>query len=274
MSSPPVQKPDTLLISSEHLYCRLHQRFLIARFKELLDPYVEEFKILVYFRRQDRVAVSLLSTRVKSGHKRLGGILPQPDQPQFRNYNYFKKFLLWESVFGKDAMCSRIYEDSLQGDHSIISDFCAATGINADGKRIPKQMNPSLSRQGVHFLRALNEVMPKPTNGQVDFERASLVQDVVELYKGKHTPLNRQRAQNFYKQFKSSNEQLRKRAFPKKESPIFDDDFSDYPEKATNTPPDYVEAVEVAVALWRRARYKSSPVGFFERALQFVRRKR
>ena len=267
-----LKSPETLLISSEHLFGRLHLRICVARLKELLDPFVESYEVLTYYRRQDRVAVSLLSTRIKSGQSNLGGVLPEPDSAQFKNFNYFKKCMLWASVFGEDAMNARLYDNALQNSHTIVGDFCEAVGIGINGKVIPKHLNPSLTREGMHFLSTLNKVFPKSQDGKIDHERVSLVQDVVDLCKGKHSPINRNQARKFYNQFRGGNEALRKRLFPDLAAPLFEEDFSEYPEKASNEPPDYTEAVEIAVELWKRARYKSSPVGFLERALQFIRR--
>lgn len=56
-----------LLISSEHFHSRLLEIDEIVSLKKLLEPYVDNFRVIAYLRRQDRLAVSSFSTKIKAG---------------------------------------------------------------------------------------------------------------------------------------------------------------------------------------------------------------
>nr|WP_321446404.1 hypothetical protein [uncultured Cohaesibacter sp.] len=66
--------------------------------------------------------------------------------------------------------------------------------------------------------------------------------------------VTKQEAKAFLAQFKDVNDKLRQECLPDMEEPIFDDDFSDYPDTLESSQPKYEEAVALAVKLWKQAR--------------------
>lgn len=95
---------DKLIVSSEHFHSRLQNTKSIAGLRDFLDRWCASYEIVVYFRRQDRVAVSFNSTRVKSGATSPNEGLPGTIDKVPRYYRYDKIFDDWARVFGRDTM--------------------------------------------------------------------------------------------------------------------------------------------------------------------------
>lgn len=249
---------DTLVISSEHLQSRLYFREEIERLKVFLEPWVERFEILVYFRRQDQLALSLLSTRLKSSARlEIDDIISTLNStPKY--YAYDEIFERWSDVFGIEAMRPKIYDRHQWPSQDLMADFSAAIGapkLEVENTRY----NRSLNRKGFHFIQALNSVYPNDIGDRSDTSRTALVSEVGRLFPGNFYPISREQAQEFFKQFKETNNRLKETAFPARQTPLFSDDFSEYPEEAEEISPDYRDAVLVAVELWKAKRKKAIP---------------
>ena len=79
-------KCETLIISSEHFHSSLRSRDAIRALKSFLNKWVDSYRIIVLFRRQDRVAVSLNSTLLKSGSLNAELTLPRTIEEVPRYY--------------------------------------------------------------------------------------------------------------------------------------------------------------------------------------------
>lgn len=247
---------ETLLISSEHFHSRLVTPVSIAALKSFLDPWAETFQVLVYFRRQDEVALSHQSTRLKSS-------VPLPEFGSLEEmightgyYSYDRIFLNWAGVFGKEAVGARLY-NSGEGADNVVADFCLVCGIPISDAA-PERMNPSLNRKGFQFLRAVNTLFPTTPGDENDEQRTALIQEISSAYSGKFYPFNREESEAFYERFKVGNERLRILAFPNRDAPLFDEDFSEYPIVAESRTPNYSDAVEIAYHLWGVARSQAA----------------
>jgi hypothetical protein len=241
----------TLLISSEHLQSRLVRTEDIFALKEYLSQWTETFEIVVYFRRQDRLALSFLSTRLKS-HERMD--IEQPMHVINRSphlYDYASIYDRWAGVFGESAMSGRVFQEPAEGGRDLISDFCGAIGlaVKPTGKTVI--LNRSLNQKGFHFLVRFNKIYPiESWDGRFE-DRVALIKTLSDLYTGKFFPISRVQAEAFYSQFSEANETLRARAFPHLPKPLFDEDFSEYPEHANGLNPTYDDAVEITARLWQ-----------------------
>lgn len=241
---------DHLLISTEHFHSRLRRPAEIARLKSFLESWTDSFRIIVYFRRQDRVQVGLLSTRAKSGDTKLTPLIPDTREGPTYYFSYDQVFDRWATVFGEESMCAGLYEDAVKADGSIVGDFCERIGISLKGKVTPQHINQSLSREGVHFLLALNTLMAEKKISISSESKRVLVDEITSLYKGNFYPINRQQARQFYSRFELSNERLRMRAFPDRPAPLFDENFSQYPVDIPKDDLDFKDGVTMAVNLW------------------------
>lgn len=241
---------ERLLISSEHFQSRLVQEEEIEALKKFLERWTDDFKIVVYFRRQDELALSLLSTRIKSSAPIdvENILLTMKRSPRY--YAYDEIFERWANVFGQSSMVPRIFNETRWPQGGLIADFCQATSIPV----LPhthKRYNLSLDRKGFHFIHSLNKQFVERTDRASEQERLRLVRLVSDRHAGKYYPISRQQAREFYESFNETNQRLQKFAFPDTPAPLFSEDFSMYPTDAEASFSSYDEAVELALELWK-----------------------
>ena len=248
--------PNTsrLLLSSEHLHSRLTTPDAVGRLKAMLDRWAASYRIIFYIRRQDRLAVSYLSTQLKSGAHQDGPVTLPAGASATHYYAYDALFDLWASVFGTEAMAVRLYDPEAWQDGDLISDFCAAAHLPATGRRPDRDYNKSLNRSGSDVLRAFNRQLASGEITLSDADRDLFSSSVAVLSRGKHYPIDRAAAEAFYKPFKPGNERLLQLAFPERSAPLFDEDFSEYPETVDTTLASYDDAVRLAFELWQLGR--------------------
>ena len=254
-----LEDPDTLLISSEHLQSRLTTIEHLQNLQAFLSPYAEKIEIIVYFRRQDRTALSLYSTKIKSGNTQPQVFPPLPEDrlPYYFDFDHIHKN--WVSVFGSEAVHVGLYDKNEFFNNDLIDDYCRFAGLNLSGKTwVDERVNTSLSTKGAQFLIAVNRLMPNIVDGKRDKQRDLLAQDVARSSPGSYVPVVRAEAKAFQGRFEASNDALKKRAFPERQKPIFDDDFSEYPESVEVVEPTYDEAVEMAIGLWKVAEQRNA----------------
>lgn len=243
-----VEPANTLLISSEHFHSRLDTRESIARLKSFLAPWAEEFEVMLYLRRQDRVALSHYSTKIKSGNPE-PAVFPSADEdglPYY--YDYERIFANWAGVFGEAAIRVRLFEREELKNGDLITDFCETAGISAEGLLRPGTVNESLNLQGMHFLTEVNRQIPK-TDGRSTLLRDRLVAFVSKQCAGKSYPVARDEARAFEALFAESNRRLAARVFPQRQRPLFDDDFDAYPVEPARSERRYEDAVALAVRM-------------------------
>lgn len=121
----------TFLISSEHFQSRLTLADEVQRCAKCFKARFDEVLVVVYLRRQDRLAVSRFSEYVRAGHvidTPLFEIadLRQGGMPEF--YNHSGLLARWASAFGSDALHPRIYESRPGREWSVVEDFSRAIG--------------------------------------------------------------------------------------------------------------------------------------------------
>lgn len=230
----------TVIFSGEHCHSRLLTVESVGRLKDLLAPYFASFQILVYFRRQDELAISHYSTKLRNGARK-AQLLPRREGVTY--YDYAALVDRWTTVFGAEALRPRLYGRShfLNGD--LIEDFLAACGLGA--VTVPPMSNgknPSLTAAAQEFLRRFN-----PTEAGMVRPRPRWVFTFLdENFAGRGMVPTRDAARAFLAQFAEGNERIRERFFPERES-LFSDDVSAYPEQEVSVPDSAVLEVAMAV---------------------------
>ena len=255
---------NTLLISSEHFHSRLATLDMISALKAFLDPWVETFRIILYLRRQDRVAVSLHSTALKSGNPNELKQLPVYNGNIPYYYNYEAIHENWSAIFGQDKVNVRLFDKREWADGCLIGDFCQSCEIELANTSKARTENRALTLRGAQFIREINRQISSSSVDLPSEDRASLVRLVSQLCEGKHYPVSRDNAKAFYRQFDGVNERIKQNIFPYRSDPLFDDDFSDYPEQGVAQKPRYEDAVALAVEIWRVEQMKNKPRGFVQ----------
>lgn len=241
---------DTLLISSEHLHSRVTTPEAIGRLKAFLEPYAQDFAVVLYLRRQDQMAVSRFSTALKVGFKN-PQVFPRLRQKSLPYYFDFERiYHNWESVFGQPAMRVRIFDRNRFEGGDLLTDFCAACGLDRGDKSIPARANESLGQAGLHFLLEVNNQLPRLLGASVNRVRVGLAGVVSTVCPGSCTLATRSEAIEFYAPFRPGNERLAAVVFGKAGQALFDEDFTDYPESLENVQPRYEDAVKIAIRLW------------------------
>lgn len=240
----------TLLISSEHFHSRLVEVEEIAALKGLLEPYVENFEIIAYLRRQDRLAVSSYSTKIKSGAV-APVVFPGMEKggAPLHYFDFLGLYKKWGAVFGEKALNFRLFERSEFVGQDLLVDFSSCVGFGLVDKETPSKVNESLNQDGADFLLQVNKILAK---GEENARRTSLHAMVSRLCSGKMQVATKADAQAFYNIYAPSNEALRSVAFSERQSPLFDDDFSEYPDSVA-TERSYDAAVHIAVEVWAKA---------------------
>ena len=146
---------ETVVFCNEHCHSRLKSRQEVQRLADLLTPHFDRIDLCVYLRRQDQVALSLYSTRLKSGCTS-ADILPRtgPDDPYF---NYDLSLGLWEEVFGRAHLHVRLFDRSELVEGDVVADFLAAWGLGTPAEYRPiGKMNESIRPEAQDYLRRVN----------------------------------------------------------------------------------------------------------------------
>jgi hypothetical protein len=236
----------TVIFSSEHCHSRLVTVASIERLRSLLTEHFSSFRVVVYLRRQDELALSFLSTRLRNGQDPLA-LLPPPNQ----NSAYFDYGGLvdrWATVFGREAMTVRLYgrEHFLNGD--LVQDFVATCGLapiafpEGVGRR-----NPGLRASAQAFIWRLNAMRVVDGESTLPHWLVKLLDD---RYAGPGLMPSRAEAEAFVGRFAAGNERVRAAYFPQRAA-LFPEDFSRYGE--TPTQPSDAEVLDVALEVIRHA---------------------
>ena len=261
----------TLVLSSEHFHSRLHSQNSVARLKKLLDPWIDNFTVVVYFRRQDRVAISLNSTRVKSGSQAKIDVFPNFSRDSLPYYDYSRLFNRWAQVFGRESIVARKYENAVAQPGGLIGDITSIVGTTTLKKKVPQlDINASLSRPAFYFLKEMNKQLPKHREDGLDEDADQMIKDLSHLFPGKHFPVEREKAVRFMSQFEDVNEELRQLAFPNHPAPLFDTDFNEYPERPEVSGLTVEEAVEISINLAKYRRQRQSETTFLDMLWQIL----
>lgn len=238
---------QTAIFCSEHCHSRIRHPEEVQRLKALLDEFFDEVRVSVYLRRQDRVALSLYSTKLKSGGTP-DTILPPPGTDE-GYYNYERFLELWEGVFGRDAMSVRLYERNLLHNGNVIDDFlkCWDIGVPENFRSVPNE-NGAITMQAQEFLKAVNPALPSVAGDREEDLRGSLVSTLERTFPGRGAQPARHVAQAFYDFYAASNTAVAAEYFPD-QTVLFDEDFSGYPEQSDAIAADVAGTAQVAAHL-------------------------
>lgn len=237
-----------VLFSSEHLHRRLGTEAEVARLRDILVPYFSDFRVIVYLRRQDRLAASLFSTTIRYGGVWEKRIVPGRRARAEHYYNFEILLGLWSAVFGREQMRVRVFEPARLLERDVLRDYCAAAEIPMEGLKIPETKNPSLSPAALMVLGKLNEAAPR--KGAV-LLRENFIRTLEQHFNSSQQILPRREAQGFYEMFRESNRVVRDLYLPDYPESLFEEDFGMYPDVATRPEPALGEVLAVFACLWQ-----------------------
>jgi tetratricopeptide (TPR) repeat protein len=232
---------------NEHCHSRLTTPAEVETLRDFLAGFFDEVVVDVTLRRQDQVALSLRSTRLKSGATDRD-LLPRtgPDDPYF---NYDRSLGLWEAAFGAANVRVRLFDRAAFGEGGIVGAFLGAWGLGPlDGYVRVANENESLDPAAQEFLRRINAHLAPVAGLPIEDVRGPLAAALARLRPGRGARPARAEAEAFYARFRAANEAVRARRFPERAA-LFDEDFSGYPETADPLDIDLDAAAAVAAAL-------------------------
>ena len=224
--------PDihTVVFSSEHFHSRLRSEEGIVNLRAVLGERFRKCELIVYFRRQDELAVSLYTTAMRVGYY---------DRPIFPDvtpantyFNYNRSLEMWAKIFGRDTITARIFDPAHLIESSLIVDFLTCFGLyylNKDVTLVEPE-NVSLSDLTLGYLNEFNRRIRIRTghNRQlITILRNILTKRVESRSDGQKLLPSRSSAMKFYRQFETDNRMLFDRWFS---GNSFSHDFSKYPE--------------------------------------------
>lgn len=238
-----------IVFSSEHCHSRLVSHTSVARLAGLLKSLFDEIIVLVYLRRQDKLAVSRYSTMLKGG----GTSTKIIDPAWVRNpyFDYWKLSRRWMEAFGEKSLLVRRFETDRLVGGSIVTDFCAALGMPGLAGPI-EPANESLTPDYQAFLHGMNARVPRLVDGAANPGRGNLDRIVYDLGRGRGARPAKAAAKAFYSLFAEGNERVRARFFPD-DATLFREDFSDYPETADDQNLSAEQVMDITSAIWREA---------------------
>lgn len=241
---------DRLLISNEHCHSRLRRPVEVQRLADLFDGIADEITVIVYLRRQDRMAVSSNSTRLKVGGR--GPIFP-PEKPGVTPPYFDFEALLrrYSKVFGAGNIRVRIYERALLADGDVVADFYETAALGRPGKSVP-ELNTSVSAAQYRFLQKFNARFPLLRDGKVNPERGPIYARIQNVLTGPPFRPARADAEAFYARFAEGNARVHRDYRPDLDRPtLFEEDFSSYPETADSEELTAEEVLDFTAAIWR-----------------------
>ncbi len=226
-------RPDsTLIISSERLLTQINEPEEIDALRTFLLRYCEEVEVVCYIRPQHEFAVSIFTTKLRSGSSD-ATCFPEIDESSADSRFYFYDTILnfWNEQFPECELTVRRFERNRLIGGDTIEDFSHVVGMTTDGLQTLPLLNPSLSAEAQVFLQRLNPHISKPRRTKAKKSRGP-VNDILERhFSGAGMLPSRQAAIDFYDQFAESNDRTR-RVWFREDDHLFAPSFDKYPEVA------------------------------------------
>lgn len=157
-------KPDARwIITSENFSSRLQSAPEVHDVFTFLRRFFDTITVVVSFRRQDFVFPSLYAQSVKAnGYTNWSWEFCQRHLAKF---DYYAMYQRWSAAFGSHNLHSLPYLESSKTDNAqILARFAVASGIEfGPDWEMPTEaiVNPSLSAEGIAFLRAVKPAVPR-----------------------------------------------------------------------------------------------------------------
>jgi len=219
----------------------------VDRLLAMLGRIFSGFRAVAYIRRQDRLILSLWGQRLKTHgpDSRFCGRL-------VRRHSYLRKLTVWEQALGRGRFAVRVFDRDTFAGTNLQAHFRAAAGIPEDPRyRQPGLCNESLDAAAQTLLLHLrNRLVQRrkwswrriavplgrlrraetPRRGEPIEFPSRLSAFLMTHRQGRGLLPGRDWARSVVAAFRSENDEIRCRYFPDRPS-LFDDDFSEYPER-------------------------------------------
>ncbi|MBB3168363.1 hypothetical protein [Simiduia aestuariiviva] len=242
-----------VVISNEHLSAVLNDSVSIEELFKFLNDYFLRIIVVVYLRRQDRLATSLHTTRILSGSSQFGDVFSL--QGGGSRYEYAKLIKSYQDIFGKENIIIRRYQEGglVQGDS--LHDFLSVTSL--DKYVAPVGLvneNASLSEKAQEFLAYFNKEIPKFIDGMPNPLYGDIQRLLRDSFSGPGFYPAISEAKAFYSIYSEGNEYIRSVYFPEDAS-LFNEDFTMYREKGANRLC-VEDAMKITASIWSQLHFE------------------
>lgn len=150
-------RPAVLVLSSEHCASWLGQADEIDRLRELLDG-TERVRIVVYLREQADFLASRYSTALRAGAT--GAPAIPADRTLSQLCDYHALLNRWASVFGKQNILVRLFQQNALDAWDVVADFFGACDLAPHTRpKCDGRQNQSLDIAALELLASLNQAL-------------------------------------------------------------------------------------------------------------------
>jgi hypothetical protein len=134
----------------------------VRQLKEVLDPFADAYRIIVYVRNPCDYANSATIQRIHGGR----GLSLEEAVKDVPRPNYRKRIFKYIRVFGRENVDIRVFDQNRFVGGDLISDFLAALGAGPELKRdmVMVNANASISHEAALILSETNKVIPRTIN--------------------------------------------------------------------------------------------------------------
>jgi hypothetical protein len=218
----------------------------ISDLKAFLQPYFDDFRIVLYLRSQDAYVASRYSELLRMG------TLDGPDNvvatpERLWHHDYQALLDRWAAVFGEDAMQPRIYERVGGRSFDSVVDFLEVCGLKLQASKedAPPQRNTSMSAAGQKLMLRMAELIQQQSGEtHIRYDLWKEISNAVSAsVPGQGWLPTRDEAAAFMQRFAASNEAVRQRYFPERTS-LFAADTAKFP--VVQVEPDEAAILEAA----------------------------
>lgn len=215
---------STLIFSSEQLSSWLVMPKEVKRLREFLLSVAETVTVVVYLRRQDRLAQSLINETVKGGgvfnYRRIDRLLNLDG----RKLHFVEMLRVYRDVFGANNVVLRHFARDALTDGDVVTDFQHLVGLGGMSLERPERRNASLSLEALYVMSLVNDL--QAVFGDLDGLQAAR-KAIVRSGQGKLQVITRKRAKRLVEDFAEENAELADMAGVAK---FFDGDFDEFPQ--------------------------------------------
>jgi len=218
---------DTLILSSEHLAGESEGAILAL--KNLVGKLADEVKIVVYFRRQDRHAISHFGERAENNislfKTGLKGFNKQQMFHPARGHNYADTCEKWLKLWKEASLIPRIFDKSILVGGDVVLDFAHVVGI----KQMPELKHTFNRSLGLEQLNLLIDYFDSARlSSPLSAEQRRIKHMLMEVFPFiNKLNATSEDAAKYYERFHEQN--LRLSQIMGAATVPFAEDFSDYP---------------------------------------------
>ncbi|MEI9932413.1 MAG: hypothetical protein WDM89_18215 [Rhizomicrobium sp.] len=228
----------TAIFSSEFFHSEMREEQSLISLREFLSQYFDEFQLVYYARRQDRMLASMHSTAVKGAWTTNPDALSVYESKGRYYFDHLAVCDLWSKVFDRRSLVCRVYERDKLISANVVDDFCTLAGVDLAGEASRPSSNESLSLETMWALLLVN--------GSKHKDNTELRRKLIAMGKkrnGRKIPmLTRADAERFYARFANENRRFFANYVDPNVAVDFSGEFQDFPNKLPHMTAEEIQA--------------------------------